>query len=191
MRTEIEILVTGMGAKNAEQRFREGLARWQPGLVLTCGFAGGLNPDLRPNAVVFAADDEFPLTPRLLSAGAVPISFHCSPRIVPTAAEKATLRQRTGTDAVEMESAAIRRVCRERQIPSATVRVISDTATEDLPLDFNQFTKPDLRLDYGKLAFAVLRSPKKLGALLNLQGRTRQAAEQLAGVLTAALVGDV
>jgi hypothetical protein len=63
------------------------------------------------------------------------------------------------------------------------VRVISDTAGEDLPLDFNRLFKPDMSLDYGKLAWAVMKSPGKIGALLKLQKRTRFAAEQLADIL--------
>jgi hypothetical protein len=82
-----------------------------------------------------------------------------------------------------MESAAIHDVCRERGIPCVTVRVISDTADEDLPLDFNVLSKPDKNLDYGKLAWTLARSPGKIGALLQLQKKTSLAARQLAAVL--------
>ena len=83
-----------------------------------------------------------------------------------------------------MESETVHQVCRERGIPCATVRVISDTANEDLPLDFNQLSKPDLSLDFGKLIGAVVASPGKIPALLRLQKNCSVAAVKLADVLT-------
>ena len=117
-------------------------------------------------------------------AGAEPATFFSTDRIATTAAEKKQLRAETGADAVEMESAAIHAVCAERGIPCATVRVISDTAHEDLPLDFNALAKADKNLDLGKLFLAVAKSPAKIGALMELQRRTKFAAERLAEVLS-------
>lgn len=178
----VSILITGIGRQNAEKSTREFLATNSPELVLTCGFAGGLNPDLVFGTVVFETSEEN-LRANLLAAGAKPAKTFCANRIATTIAEKKNLRDETGADAVEMESAAIHAVCRERGIPCATVRVISDTASEDLPLDFNRLAKPDLSLDYGKLALAVAKSPGKIGALLCLQKQCKAAAEKLAEVL--------
>ena len=197
----LSILITGIGRKNAEKSVREFLATNSLELVLTCGFAGGLNPDLKLGEVVFELTDrrgEFhepqtekkirgsqssSLREKLLAAGAKPAKFFCADRITTTVAEKKKLRAETSADAVEMESEVIHAVCRERGIPCATVRVISDTAGEDLPLDFNQLSKPDMNLDYGKLAWAIAKSPGKIGALLKLQKQTRFAAERLADIL--------
>ena len=178
----VSILITGIGRVNAERSAREFLATHSPTLVLTCGFAGGLDPAIAPAAVVFETTDEN-LRAKLLAAGAAPAKFFCAGRIATTAGEKKKLRDETGADAVEMESAAIHALCRERGILCATVRVISDTANEDLPLDFNQLSGPDLNLDYGKLALAIAKSPGKIGALMNLRKRTVAAAENLAAVL--------
>ncbi len=220
----IFILITGIGRKSAEKFVGEFLAggasvpashrRYAltrqarlvcslapPELVLTCGFAGGLNPDLKLGEVVFEISNAT-LTPplshpmgegvrrtgeglssKLLAAGAKPAKFFCADRIAITVAEKKKLREETRADAVEMESAAIHAVCRERGIPCTTVRVISDTANEDLPLDFNQLFKPDMSLDFGKLAWAIAKSPGKIGALQRLQKNCQSAAEQLANVL--------
>ena len=205
----VSILLTGIGRQNAEKSVREFLLINSSELVLACGFAGGLNPDLKLGEVVF--ETSFPnssrgneaqtgigkklepahigcyeLEEKLLAAGAKPAKIFYADRIATTVAEKKKLRAETGADAVEMESAAIHAVCREHGIPCATVRVISDTASEDLPLDFNTLAKPDKSLDFGKLFLTIAKSPGKIGALMELQKKTSFAAEQLAAVLAKA-----
>ena len=191
----VSILIVGIGRQNAEKSVRKFLAANSPELVLTCGFAGGLNPELKLGDVIFeignrqsaiGIQSEPPHVgchEKLIAGGAKPATFHCAERIATTAAEKLALRRQTGADAVEMESAAIHDVCRERGLACVTVRVISDAANEDLPLDFNALAKPDQSLDFGKLAWTVAKSPGKIGALLALQRKTRLAAKQLAAVL--------
>src|SRR5271169_575820 len=95
----VAILITGIGRQNAEKSVRGFLVGKDstdgsaiqlpksptgpggiggitllPDLVLTCGFAGGLNPDLKTGDVVFeTADDD--LRGRMLSAGANAAAF--------------------------------------------------------------------------------------------------------------------
>jgi adenosylhomocysteine nucleosidase len=218
----LRIVITGMGCKNSERSARAVLTELpKPDLVLTCGFAGALNPALALGTVVFALspvgratslspqaaapgdrrvaapglmDGEHGagamspslvrLKSQLLDAGACESRFHCADRVAVTAAEKRALWQTTGADAVEMESEIITCLCREHGIPSATVRVISDTAGEDLPLDFNLLLTSDQHMDYAKLATAILKSPGKIAALRRLQQHTRHAAARLAEALS-------
>ena len=183
----VEVIVSGMGGAAAERAVKPKLAERKWRLVLTCGFAGGLSPDLPAEKVVFDADEGFPLRQALTYAGAVPARFHCAGRVAVTAQEKAALRESTGTEVVEMESGVIRRLCRERGVPSATVRVISDTAYEDLPLDFNTLMQDDGRLNLVRLALAVLSRPQKIPALMALGRRSKAAAARLSSVLEAIL----
>jgi adenosylhomocysteine nucleosidase len=179
---DVEILVTGIGRNNAENSLRQFLTQNLPKLVLTCGFAGGLNPELKSGDVVFMTG--YPaLEERLADADAKMANFFTARRIATTVAEKKELREQTGADVVEMESGAILAVCRESQIPCAMVRAISDAANENLPLDFNTLSKPDMSLHPGKLALAVAKSPWKIGALMQLHQKTSFAAKKLADVL--------
>jgi adenosylhomocysteine nucleosidase len=180
---QIRTLLTGIGPRNAERAIRAALAQQKPARVLTSGFAGGLRPDLAAQTVVFSADQDTGWEAALLAAGARPARFHCVERVATTVEQKRALWQATGADAVDMESQVIRALCREQQIPSATVRVILDAADTNLPLDFNQFLTADQQLDIPRLTRAVLMSPRKVPALLRLQQEGKAAAEKLGQLL--------
>lgn len=186
-RRDLELLLTGMGPENARSAFAELLARTRPALVLSCGFAGGLNPALAAETVLFDEDTPPGLAAKLRALGAQPARFHCAATVAGTAPEKAALRQVTGADAVEMESGVIREACRLQGIPCATVRVILDTASEDLPLDFNRLLNEQHRLDPVRLSAALAAAPGKIPALLRLRRRAQGAAKTLANTLARVL----
>jgi adenosylhomocysteine nucleosidase len=186
-RRDFRMVIVGMGKRNAERATRAALSHEKPALVITCGFAGGLRQGLETGTVVFAANDATGLEAKLIATGAKPARFACVERVAATAAEKRALRDATGADAVEMESGVISAVCGEDHIPCATVRVILDTAEEDLPLDFNALMTPDQQMSYAKLALALAKSPGKIAGLLKLQKQSNAAAERLGQVLRAVL----
>ena len=186
--SDLRVVLTGMGRRNAEKALGRVLQEEKPECVLSCGFAGGLRPGLSLGQVVFAVDPQTGFEKPLLAAGAQPAHFHCAERVATTRAEKQDLWQRTHADAVEMESEVICALCRAQGIPSGTARVILDTAEEDLPLDFNRLMTADQRLCLGKLTWALVRSPCKLGALMRLRRQSEKAARNLSETLEKALV---
>jgi adenosylhomocysteine nucleosidase len=186
-RNDILVLITGVGQANARRAVEASLSRCKPELLLTCGFAGGLDPKLPVGTTVFDAAADFPLRTALMAAGARAARFHCADRIIATAADKALLREATSADAVEMESQTIRQLCTARALASATVRVISDGADEDLPLDFNRFFTSDQKMDYLKLFWEIGKHPGYVRALLRFQRQTQSAAQRLANTLVQVL----
>ena len=183
-----QVWMTGMGRRNAVEGIRQAIELVKPKRVITSGFAGGLNPKLNFGTIVYEEDFNAGFGPQLEQAGAVRATFHCHRRVAITAAEKAALWQSTGADVVEMESSVIRNICRERKIPGATIRVISDDAGQDLPLDFNALMTPEDRIHYPKLIWAVLSRPGRIGRLMSFQQQTMEASRRL-GAALAGLLG--
>jgi len=111
------------------------------------------------------------------------VRFHCADTVIKTAGQKRTLRATTGCEAVEMESQFIRALCALEQIPAATVRVILDTADQDLPLDFGALMDAQQRIDARKLAMRLLKSPWLIASLLRLQRHSARASRRLGETL--------
>lgn len=176
------VLITGIGPQRAAQALRHAFSHQSPRLVLSCGFAGGLDQEHPLGRVLFETDSERWNAP-LRAAGAHPGRFIHSDRVLVTAAEKASLFRSTGGDAVEMESSVLRTVCRDYGVPCVTVRVISDTADEDLPLDFNKFTRADGSLSLPRLMAGLAREPGAVPELMRFNRRLGTAAHALGAVL--------
>ena len=167
------------------------------GLVST-GFCGALNPAFGPCDIFVASELVTPSHDRqgvvgiplahargLVTSGSV---TRCSirtgkllstDRVVSTASEKADLCQ-TGADVVEMEAAAVAEKAAEWNIPFYCVRVVTDTAAENFPLDFNRMRDANGRFSRMKILAAALRRPGSVvPGLLKLNKRCQDASQAL------------
>ena len=132
---EVAILHTGMGMDSATARAGEFLASHTPRLWIAAGFGGALASDLGIGDIVTASNFSDPaLLERIASLPARTGQLITIRHALETAAGKRSLGHHTGALAVDMETAAVHRLCAARPIPMLAVRAISDTASDDLPV---------------------------------------------------------
>ena len=155
--------------------------------LVSIGFCGALNPAL--NACdIFVANELHDVAQAL----SVPRCEHqpgkllSIDRVVTTAEEKRTLFDQTHAGAVEMEAAALAAKAQQWQIPCYAIKVVTDTASDTFPLDFNRFRDPEGRFSRARILAAALRRPSAFPALLNLNRRCNQASQALGDFLAGA-----
>src|SRR2546426_5251190 len=90
---QVETLLTGIGRHNVEKSIRTLLGQQKPRLVLSCGFAGGLRPDLAAGSVLFSVEAETGLEALLLAGGGRPPRLHFAGRGAATPQGKAAVWQ--------------------------------------------------------------------------------------------------
>jgi hypothetical protein len=165
------------------------------------GMAGGLDPTLICGTVVLAeevaAGDASGSGATVSSTSrdwrqrlraALPDSCICcggrllgSERPIGHPRAKADAWRHTGCAAVDMESAAIAQVAEQAGLPFIVVRVIVDTAADELPIAVLAASSGG-RLRMGRLIGGLLRAPGEVGALIRLSARYRIARRVLATV---------
>jgi adenosylhomocysteine nucleosidase len=110
------------------------------GALVSFGLAGGLDPSLRPGALIvpsividdshrYAAD---PNLSRILG-GETSHALLGTSTVVASVADKQRLHRDSGAAATDMESAAVARIASQHAIPFAVLRAICDPADRALP----------------------------------------------------------
>jgi len=175
-RNRLFLIANGPGPRLVEQALdqkqdgKQNLDR-----ILSIGFCGALDPALQIGDIVVSGE-----VPKGLGASFVRGDVVSVDRVAFTAREKSDLRAATGAAVVEMESAAVAQKAREWNVPFGCVRVVSDVAGEDLPLDFNRYRDRDGRFEQTRIALAALGRPfTVLPGLIRLDRHCRRAAERL------------
>jgi hypothetical protein len=145
--------------------------------VVSVGYCGALKPGLDASDIAVATrvnnrGARAPEVSRAFAAGPV-VS---ADRVVTSAEEKSGLA-RTGAIAVEMEAEALAERAESWGVPFYCVRVVTDTAGETLPLDFNALRDADGRFRRSRVVLAAMRHPGVLvPQLLKLDRRCREAS---------------
>jgi adenosylhomocysteine nucleosidase len=178
----------GPGPRLAERAAGVAVERGRPRALASIGLCGALAPELAPASIfvageVLAADGG--TWPASLPAEAPPAAKGRAisiDRVAVSAREKSELR-RSGAAVVEMEAAAVARTASGRGVPFYCIRAVSDTASEDLPLDFNIYRDAEGRFSRARIAAAVLLRPRRIPSLLRFDRNCREAARRLGDYL--------
>jgi adenosylhomocysteine nucleosidase len=193
------LAVSGMGDAAAAASARALIEAGADALA-SFGLAGGLDPALGAGSI-FLPSEIITLTgPGIHTAhhwrervGAALAAEHplvhgkllSTATAIGSVAQKAALFRDTGAAAVDMESLAIAQVAEAGQLPFIAVRVIVDSAQDELPRVVTAAADSAGQLQLWRLLAALARSPADLAPLMRLAWRYRAASRSLAAVARA------
>jgi adenosylhomocysteine nucleosidase len=195
-KTPVAIVVGGPGRAAADRATEALIDGHSPDWIISAGFAGGLYPGLKAGDFLMA-DEVVNLQGKRYSIdiGLPEESRAANPRlhvgrlvtvdeIVGTVDGKDQLRREHDAVAVDMETSAVAEVCSQRIKRFLAVRIISDTADEELPPGLNRLMQE--RSTAGKIGatFAnLIHKPSNLSKLWNLRERALAHSDRLAKFL--------
>src|SRR5437879_3117962 len=119
---EVALIHTGVGAKNCNERLEILLHKTRPRIVLSSGFAGAINNQLRVGDLILA--ENFSDSQLLATAGRTlrdyaprAIKLFTATAIIDSVAQRNEIASASGAAAVDMETGAIANVCQAHGIP--------------------------------------------------------------------------
>ncbi|MFW6058620.1 MAG: hypothetical protein ACODAQ_00475 [Phycisphaeraceae bacterium] len=178
--SEIIAALTGIGARRAVDRVNALLDAHPVERVIHLGFAGGLDPALRPGDVlrIGCVCNEQGETQTL--DGDPAARLLTADHLATTVAGKRTLHEATGAAAVDMETYPLAKMLHERGVSLIALRAISDTADTPLPRTALQWLDPHGNARPLRVAGWLLAHPGECAALWRLARHVRRAADRLA-----------
>jgi adenosylhomocysteine nucleosidase len=188
----VDFVITGMGAENAA-RVADAVISKKYSFCIISGFAGALKSSVKLGDIVAServqhhtsGQSEICDRDLLIHAsenGATRIAtLLTTDDVVNTAAEKNNLS--AFADAVDMESFAILQAANKKNVPSAVLRVISDSFDRDMPAELDTIVDPQGHVKIFGVARYVAKHPLMVPALVRLGRDSKTAAEALARFL--------
>ena len=185
------LAANGAGRENAAKTVRLAAERHSLSTVISTGFAGALDPELKVGDAFVASQviqhDGGLKYPVELPANATETRAKTGVLLtIDTVAQdsitKARLRE-CGANAVDMEASAVAEQAALLGVPFYCMRAISDEAQSDFGIDFNAARRPDGTFSGWRIVGQAGLSRGRWRELLALRRDSQQAAETLARLL--------
>lgn len=188
----IEILHTGVGEKICRERIGKFLENAQFHVLISTGFAGALNNQLRVNDLLLAKNfSTVDLKQAQVSLSGLSIrtaDLLTLPALIDSREERERIARESRAAAVDMETEWIARACSAHAIPLLSLRVVTDTPRQPFPAPPNVlFDIERQRTHILKLARFLLRHPHRVPSLLQFARRIAHARKVLASALLAVI----
>jgi adenosylhomocysteine nucleosidase len=182
-RLRVGVWLLGAMGPGAAQNLERRLNGAMPALLISAGFAGGLQPGLRPGDLILGENHS---DPEVVSKLSLPHGWRVgcvstAEGILERAEDKKLLGMRTGCLAGELETAHLARICAERGLSMLSVRCISDTMEDDLPVPADILLNPKTgRPDPLGLFRYLISHPSSVPGFKRLLKDSRVAQNELA-----------
>ncbi|MFQ5716804.1 MAG: hypothetical protein ACE5GQ_06840 [Nitrospinales bacterium] len=204
------LIRSGIGKLRAQSALSQAYSQFPLSLALSIGYAGGLDPALRAGDLVVANSvlELGPASSRRNSSPVLEVSLDASlvdramqlklgikthrgklitvDEAVCKPEDKRALARRCSALAVEMETAALLRLAREKDLPFLSVRSISDTADQEL-VDFSACIDDSGGISKVKAGWHILTHPGSVAKVRDLRSCSQKAARNLARFVEAFL----
>lgn len=189
----VVMILSEAGRRNAARATEILIEAHRPSRVVSAGLAGGLSPELKRNEILTAdrllsidgGDISVVIPPPLAEAaehnGARRGTLLTVEQMVSLPGDKKKLFEQYAAMAVDMETFAVAEVCRRLEVPFSSVRVINDTANDELPSDIeNLLEQKSGAARAGAALGAIWRRPASAKDMYQLRENALVASDRLA-----------
>jgi len=197
----VALIETGVGGELAATAVSDVIALHHPQWVISAGFAGALDADLRRGHILMA-DEVVDASGRQLNVGlhvdrsaaeSTP-SLHIGrlvtvDHLIRTRNERLQLATEHEALACDMETMAVAQVCQQERVRFLSVRIISDALDDELPREIERLLdQKSMAAKLGAATGAIFNRPSSIKDMWKLKEDAIKAADRLgrflAGVLS-------
>lgn len=193
---QVVVAEVGVGAKAAARGTEDAISIHRPKWVVSAGFAGGLVDGLRKGHLVVpgviqdangaSITTALQLDTKSLGAGTHVGRLITLDQLVRTPEAKRDWASKSGAIICDMESFAVAQVCQRHGVPLVSVRIVSDTVDDLLPIEIEKLLmEPSWAGKLGTITGAIFNRFSVVSDMWQLYEDALKCSKRLAKFLVA------